>query len=68
MTQDPQLTDPASGDMSLQATSPAIDVATNDDPVFALFTSLYGLDIREDVLGQTRPQDGDWDLGAVESP
>ena len=68
LTDDPRLVDPAQGDMELGAGSPAIDAVTDDDPVFALFEGLYGLDIREDVRGTTRPAGGGWDLGAVEVP
>lgn len=65
-TGDPLLRDPARGDMAPQAGSVAIGVS-NEDPVYSLFTSLYGLDIRRDHSGTSRPTGG-WDIGAVEVP
>lgn len=66
ITADPLLADPAAGDMTPSASSPALDAAS-EDAVFALFTSLYGLDIRTDLHGTPRPA-GAWDIGAVELP
>ena len=54
LTDDPLLADPATGDMTPSSTSPAVD-ATVEDPVYALFESLYGLDIRTDLNGTARP-------------
>ena len=68
LTDDPLLTDTAGGDLSLGSGSPAIDAAPTEDPVFALFESLYGLDIRVDRAGQPRPAGAGWDLGALEVP
>lgn len=65
-TADPILGAPSSGDMTPAAGSPAID-GTQEDPVYALFASLYGLDIRRDLLGTPRPS-GAWDIGAVQTP
>jgi hypothetical protein len=68
LTSDPLLADPAGGDLSLGAGSPAIDAVANEDPIFALFEMLYGLDIRTDRAGQTRPAGAGWDVGALEAP
>ncbi len=68
ITGDPLLTNPANGELDLATGSPAIDATPTEDPVFALFETLYGLDIRVDREGQTRPNGGGWDLGALESP
>jgi hypothetical protein len=65
---DPMLADPRSGDMTPAAGSPAIDGIAQDDAVFELFESLYGLDLREDLHGTERPAGAGWDIGAVESP
>jgi hypothetical protein len=66
LTLDPMLADPGSGDMTPASGSPAVD-ATEEDAVYALFESLYGQDIRVDLLGTARPASG-WDIGAVELP
>ncbi|MBW2534513.1 MAG: hypothetical protein JRI55_23680 [Deltaproteobacteria bacterium] len=66
VTGDPLLTSPGDGDMTPGVGSVAID-STSEDAVYALFTTLYGLDIRTDRAGTTRPQ-GAWDMGAVEAP
>jgi hypothetical protein len=68
---DPQFENAGAGDFHLKAGSPAIDngrvVAAYD-----YFQSLYGIDIKKDIEGRTRPRDGDssgtaeWDMGAYE--
>ena len=63
---DPLLIDPANGDFSLQAASPAINVNIEHDP-YAIFEALYGLNIRSDIANNARPQAGAWDLGANEA-
>ncbi len=60
---DPLLVAPAANDLSLQAGSPARDLTT-EDPVYGLFESLYGIDIRRDFSGRPRPGDGTWDAGS----
>ena len=37
-----------------------------DEAAFAAFQSRYGIDIRKDILGTTRPQATKWDIGAYE--
>jgi hypothetical protein len=49
----------------LQAQSPALDAIPTESVAFQHFEDLYGLDIRRDHLGTTRPVD-DWNMGATE--
>ena len=59
----------AGTDFSLTASSPAVGRgSTIEEPAFAAFQTRYGIDIRKDIRGVTRPQQGRWDLGAFESP
>jgi hypothetical protein len=34
--------------------------------VYAAFLGLYGIDIKKDIAGTTRPQQTTWDIGAYE--
>lgn len=52
-------------DYSLTQSSPAVDAGTLS-PVYALFQSMYGIDITPDLNGDTRPQGASWDAGAYE--
>lgn len=62
----PQLVNPPAN-MSLQGTSPAINAANpTEETVFATFQSRYGVDIRKDFIGATRPYNSRWDIGAYE--
>lgn len=63
---DPLLNDPANGDYSLQAGSPAIDSAI-EGAAYALYNSLWGENIEVDYLGNARPYNTTWDMGAVEA-
>jgi hypothetical protein len=45
--------------------SPAIGAAYASD-VYDTFNSLYGIDIKKDIDGRTRPMGGSWDIGAFE--
>ncbi len=65
MNADPQLADPDSGDYRPLAGSPAID-SGSEHPVYQTFQDLYGLDIRRDQAGNSRPQGAGWDRGAFE--
>ncbi len=59
----------AGSDFTLQASSPAIGRANpTEEAAFAAFQARYGVDIRKDMRGVGRPQQGRWDLGALESP
>jgi pectate lyase len=49
----------------LQAQSPALDAMPSESAAFQHFEDLYGLDIRCDHLGTTRPT-GAWNMGATE--
>ncbi|MGH1342448.1 MAG: hypothetical protein ACRBN8_12890 [Nannocystales bacterium] len=68
LDQDPMFADPDSGDLSLSEASPGIDVFDTESAVFGLFEDLYGLDIRTDIAGTSRPAGQGWDLGAIEQP
>ena len=63
---DPLLSDPGNGPLTPGPGSPAREAATDADPVYALFESLYGLSIARDGAGTDRPS-GAWELGAVET-
>jgi hypothetical protein len=63
---DPQFIDAENNDFHLQSTSPAIDSGIESD-VYQRFYDLYGIDIRKDIEGRTRPQGTGWDRGALES-
>jgi hypothetical protein len=65
----PFFVDAANGDFHLQSISPAIDAGTSSgvvQEVFDRFEQLYGIDIRKDIEGRTRPQGSAWDMGAYE--
>ena len=59
--------DEKGGDFSLQKDSPAIDAGarSNKDP-FSVFELLYGLDIKQDLVGHGRPLGNSFDIGAYE--
>jgi len=66
---DPLFTDAANDDFHLGTTSPAINAGTSSgvvQEVFDRFEQLYGIDIRKDIEGRTRPQGSAWDMGAYE--
>ncbi|MBS3062172.1 MAG: LamG domain-containing protein [Candidatus Diapherotrites archaeon] len=52
-------------DFGLAQGSPAVDAGALDS-VYGLYTSLYNVDITNDVAGTTRPKGNDWDIGAME--
>ena len=52
-------------DYSLTESSPAVDAGTLS-PVYALFSSMYGIDITPDLNGDARPNGAAWDAGAYE--
>jgi len=54
------------GDFNLQSGSPAIDSGALES-VYATYQSLYGVDIRKDKAGRTRPVGAAWDMGAFEA-
>jgi hypothetical protein len=64
---DPLFVAPASRNFALQSGSPAKDTANPvEEAAFAAFQTRYGLDIRKDILGGTRPYNSRWDMGAYE--
>jgi hypothetical protein len=65
MDADPRFVNPSALNFRLQASSSAID-HTGEDGVYALFSSLFGLDIRRDFAGRPRPRGPAWDIGAHE--
>jgi len=65
------LQNPAAGDFRLVAGSPAIDAGVDVDTISAVavynrFQSRYGIDIRKDAAGVTRPAGAKFDAGALE--
>jgi hypothetical protein len=68
ISDDPLFTDASSEDFSLQASSSAVGSALQDSDltvdVYALFESLYGLDIRVDINNVARPDTDSWNMGA----
>jgi hypothetical protein len=61
----PQFVGGNASPFALASGSPGIN-ASVEHPVYATFQSLYGLDIRKDFEGKTRPRGGAWDIGAIE--
>jgi hypothetical protein len=55
------------GDFELQSGSPAIDSGVVE-AAYDTYQTLYGVDIRKDKAGRTRPQGAAWDMGAYEAP
>jgi len=66
---DPLLVGPPNS-FALQASSQAVGAglaaASLTLDVYALFNTNFSLDIAKDLIGTTRPQDGTWDIGAIE--
>ncbi len=67
MIGDPLFKDKTNGDFDLQSGSPAIDNGVLNQ-VYSDFYNLYGVDIKKDYNGTTRPQGHNWEIGAFEYP
>lgn len=65
LTADPLFVNSGGSDFRLQSNSPAKDAAMASS-AYGTFQSLYGIDIRKDILEATRPQGSAWDIGAYE--
>jgi len=68
---DPDFVNPSIYNFHLLSTSPAVDAGLSSGimaTVFDTFQARYGIDIREDIEGNSRPQGSGWDIGAYESP
>ncbi len=66
LEQDPKFVDGPNHNLNLQSDSPAINANNSPRDVYDLFESLYGINIRKDSNGSSRPQGSGWDMGAFE--
>jgi Right handed beta helix region len=64
---DPLFVDAAAAGFDLLPGSPAIDGGVAE-AAYDTYQALYGIDIRRDKAGRTRPQGPAWDIGAYEAP
>lgn len=67
---DPQFVNASGGNLQIGASSPAKDTGlaaiSLADNAYATFQSLYGIDIKKDIAGTSRPVNSLWDIGAYE--
>ena len=64
---DPLFINPAEDSFGLRPTSPALDRGVAES-LYATLKSAYGIDIAVDSAATARPQNGEWDIGALEYP
>lgn len=62
---DPLFVNASTGDFRPQAASPLVDASVENE-VYGIFETLYGINIRKDFNGVSRPQGAGWDIGAYE--
>lgn len=62
---DPAFVNPTMDDFRLSRGSPAISKGT-EHPVYQLFEDRFGISIRRDKAGLSRPKGSGWDIGAYE--
>jgi hypothetical protein len=64
----PHFKNPTDYDFSLGSDSPAVDAGPIMDPsaLYIEFQARFGIDIRRDIHGATRPAGNAWDVGAYE--
>ncbi len=65
LSENPNVADAGGNDFTLLSSSKARDAGVLH-AAYALFESTYGLSIAEGMNGISRPQDGKWDMGALE--
>jgi len=63
---DPRFLRPGENLLDLKGDSPAIDAGVLDQ-AYDEFQSLYGIDIRKDIAGRSRPAGAAWDIGCYEA-
>jgi hypothetical protein len=61
----PKFVDASGKNFQLTAASPAINAGAVDE-VYTIFQARYGIDIRKDLQGTSRPQGAACDIGAYE--
>lgn len=63
---EPRFVDPSNDNFRLQTNSPARNTGTEETVYLQLYKDRFGVDIRSDLVGISRPQGPEWDIGAYE--